>query len=152
MRLLMTIRTYLDRSRVRLNLKQKVDKTLKMSPPPTPSTPSQTKLTHWPIIRIWGLVINPVVPGRGTGLGSAKVAKMPGWARGGVLNRPCGTGPGYGAGSAKIADMPGWARGGAGPAPRARRVRAGLAGVAGLCNLNFCRGTGLNPQKSNFHI
>ena len=69
---------------------------------------------------IWHLLINPVVPGRGTGPGSAKVAKMPGWARGGA-------GPGlwyladYGAGSAKIADMPGWAPGGAGPAPRARR-------------------------------
>ena len=35
-------------------------------------------------ICIWGLVINPVVPGRGTGPGSAKVAKMPGWARGGA--------------------------------------------------------------------
>ena len=35
-------------------------------------------------MKFWGLLINPVVPGRGTGPGSAKVAKMLGWARGGA--------------------------------------------------------------------
>ena len=72
------------------------------------------------LVSTWRLVINPVVPGRGTGPGRQKSPKCRAGPAG-VLGRPCGTGPGYGAGSAKIAEMPGWARGGAGPAPRARR-------------------------------
>ena len=90
-----------------------------------------------------------MVPGRGTGPGRQKSPKCRAGPAG-VLGRPCGTGPGYGAGSAKIADMPGWARGGAGPAPRARRGPCWSRRGCGPVQIELLPGYRAEPSNVTF--